>query len=273
MFAEIGSSDILKRKNFIFEPKMDGIRLILKKNKKIQLFNRLGKEVTLKYKHLNLGSVLRTSATVDGELVVYNEKGNPDFTLMQESQSDKSIIPNYVIFDILEVNGKNVQSRPLRERKEMLELVVKPNPKTQLMIYTSEGKKLWKWIKKRKGEGVIAKQIESPYVQGRSRLWLKIKTVQSIDAAIVGLKEGKAWAHIGNVGSGLKDEEYRQLIKQLTPQSKSITLPPFIQQVKPTLVCEVEFLQLTKDKKLRAPVFLHLRTDKKPEECTFDQFP
>ena len=216
MFAEIGSSDILKRKNFIFEPKMDGIRLILKKNKKIQLFNRLGKEVTLKYKHLNLGSVLRTSATVDGELVVYDEKGNPDFTLMQESQSDKGIIPNYVIFDILEVNGKNVQSRPLRERKEMLELVVKPNQKTQLMIYTSEGKKLWKWIKKRKGEGVIAKQIESPYVQGRSRLWLKIKTVQSIDAAIVGyskrkrsfalgLKEGKAWAHINHLPSLLND--------------------------------------------------------------------
>ncbi len=197
MFAEIGSTDVLKNKNYIFEPKMDGIRLILKKDKqKIKLFNRLGKEVTSKYQHLNLGSMLRTSATVDGELVVYDEKGNPDFSMMQHSQSDKSIIPTYVIFDVLEVKGKNVTSKPLLERKKLLELVVNPNDRTQLMVYTKDGKKLWKWIKKRKGEGIIAKHISSPYIQERSRLWLKIKTVQSIDAAIIGYSTRDRKAHV-----------------------------------------------------------------------------
>ena len=282
MFAEIGSPDILNNKHYIFEPKMDGIRLIVRKSKKVQLFNRLGKEVTSKYAHLNLGSTLRAPATVDGELVVYDEKGNPDFSLMQHGMSDKSIIPTYVVFDVLEVKGKSVQAKPLVERKKILELIVNPSEKTQLMIYTAEGKKLWKWIKKRKGEGIIAKHIESLYVQSRSRLWLKVKTVQSIDAAIIGyskrkrsfalgLKATDGWTHIGNVGSGLKDQEYRDLIKQLTPRPQTIVFPPFIQQVKPTLVCEVEYLHVTKDKKLRAPVFLHLRADKTPKECTFEQ--
>src|SRR3989344_1207540 len=168
MFAEIGSPDILNNKHYIFEPKMDGIRLIVRKSKKVQLFNRLGKEVTSKYAHLNLGSTLRAPATVDGELVVYDEKGNPDFSLMQHGMSDKSIVPTYVVFDVLEVKGKNLQSEPLLQRKELLEMLVKPSKKVQLMIYTSDGKKLWNWIKKRNGEGVFAKQVESPYVQQRS---------------------------------------------------------------------------------------------------------
>jgi len=67
MFAEIGSVDVINNKKYIFEPKMDGIRLILRKDKKLQLFNRLGKDVTSRYQHLNLGSVLRTRATVDGD--------------------------------------------------------------------------------------------------------------------------------------------------------------------------------------------------------------
>ena len=165
----------------------------------------------------------------------------------------------------------------------MLELVISPNERTQLMVYTHDGKKLWKWIKKRKGEGIIAKHRESPYLPHRSKFWLKIKTVQSIDAVIVGYSKRKrslalglkadGWVHIGNVGSGLKEKEYYELVEQLTPHQKTIMLPPSIQQVKPTLVCEVQFLQVTKDKKLRAPVFLHLRHDKKPAECTFEQLP
>ncbi len=284
MFAEIGSTNILNNKNYLFEPKLDGIRIILKKNKeKVQIFNRLGKDITARYKHLDLAFALRGSATVDGELVVYDDQGNPDFTLMQQSQSDKSITPTFVVFDILEFEGKNLQNKSVIARKKYLKKAVKPNKQVQLMIYTLDGKKLWKWIRKRKAEGIIAKELTSPYLQQRSKLWLKIKTVQSIDAAIIGYSKRKksfalglksdVWIHIGNVGSGLNDQEYRELIKQLTPQSRTILLPPFIQQVKPKLVCEVEYLQVTKDKKLRAPVFLHLRADKKPEECTFAQLP
>src|SRR3989344_582683 len=283
MLAELGSVETLKKREYLFEPKLDGIRAILKINTKFELFNRHGKEITSNYTDLNLKNIFKKPCIVDGELIIYDEKGNPDFSEMQKRHlGKKNVTPTYVIFDILELNNKSLISLPLEKRKQLLEGNIKPNNQVQLMIYTKQGTKLWNLIKKRNIEGIIAKKLGSQYIQNRSSLWLKIKTTKTLDCIIVGYSKrkrsfllglyDKQLIFIGKVGSGLTDQEFNDIIKELKPVPKTIKdLPNYTQQVQPKLVCEIENLNVTKDQKLRAPVFLHLRSDKKPKECTINQ--
>ncbi len=115
MLCQPGGKEWLGRKGFVCELKLDGYRLILRKDKgRVELFNRKG-ALTSEYELGELSRFIRPeSCVLDGEAVVYDRKGIPRFELMQKKSSPLT----YVAFDILEINGTPLIGKPLSERKK-----------------------------------------------------------------------------------------------------------------------------------------------------------
>jgi bifunctional non-homologous end joining protein LigD len=207
--------------------------------------------------------------------------------LIQERS--KTSPATYVVFDILMKNGKNLTNLPLNKRKKILDKTIINGNGLEKIFFVKDCKKLWKEITKRRLEGVVAKLEKSKYLSGiRNPAWIKIKHEKTIDCIIIGFTQGKRiisslalgvyhkkkLIYIGKVGTGFGYTFLEDLYKQL--KKIKIKKPPAfiaetknIQWVKPQLVCEVKYLEITKDKKLRIPIFLRIRDDKKPRECTF----
>jgi bifunctional non-homologous end joining protein LigD len=168
-----------------------------------------------------------------------------------------------------------------------------------LCFYTEKGEELYETVKKMGLEGVMAKQKNSLYYPGeRKDCWLKIKVLNTLDVIICGytLGEGKregyfgalllgAWhegklRYLGRVGTGWEEkdlEEITNMLKKIETGKNPFDVfeeePSVLEKVrwvKPKLVCEVKFMELTEDLKLRAPSFQRLREDKLPEECLLE---
>jgi bifunctional non-homologous end joining protein LigD len=301
MLAQIGKKPDLSKKGYFFEPKLDGTRAICTITpRQITFINRRNNNITRRYPEIvnELREVINAERCIlDGEIVVYDDKGNPSFNLLQKrEQVDKlfeielrsSEYPaTYVVFDILDLNGKSLLSLPLVKRKEILDGVVQNGKHVEKIYSTENGKALWKEVVKRKLEGVMAKPKASLYHAGeRPPVWLKIKYLKTLDCVIAGYthekriissiavaayRNGKLH-YLGRVGTGFTEEFLKDLHKKLKRVSKpSVVNPPRhpIFWVKPELVCEVEFLELTKRLELRAPSFQRLRYDKPVKECIF----
>jgi bifunctional non-homologous end joining protein LigD len=206
------------------------------------------------------------------------------------------LIPaNYVVFDLLYLNGKSLMEKPLAERRELLKGLFPISDNAIFSESYTEGKKLFSFVLRKGFEGIMAKEKESPYLPGkRSGYWLKIKKVFDIDAVVCGYLEGKGereeifgslilgvydkgkLIHIGQVGTGF-DEKTARRIYHIISKMRSYKLPfakiPYFKRkafwVRPELVARVGYQELTKDNKLRVPVFKGIRDDKDPEECTF----
>jgi len=310
MLAQIGSKKDLERKDFIFEPKFDGTRvLIYKDGKKIRIINRRGKDITYRYPELSaiFANIKAEKCILDGELVVLDKKGRPDFNLLQQREQleEKIIIEarskinpaTIFVFDLLEVDSQNVMKEPLEKRKERLAKIIENSPFIVLCPYSFDGKALWKKIKKLGLEGVIAKKIGSVYEQCRSNSWLKIKNFNTIDAIVVGFTKGagkrakyfgalvlaaykeKKLCYVGRVGTGFDEKmllELGEMMKKLI--TKKAALPKKEQRkikkeviwIKPKLIAEIKYLELTKKLELRAPSFVRLRFDKKLQDCVIE---
>lgn len=298
MLCRLGSEEDLKKKGFYFEPKLDGTRAVcVFKKGKGQLINRRDRDITFRYPEFDFSGINADSCILDGEIVVYDEEGNPSFNLLQKrdqlqnrSQVEirSELYPaNYVVFDILKWNGKSLIGKGLKERKKILEEVVSDNGRVQKMFFTEDGKKLWRVVVKRKLEGVIAKKINSRYYPGkRVPVWFKIKYLKILDAVIVGYTQkqrvisalavavydkGKL-RYIGRVGTGFTEKFLGELHKKLKRIERKRASVDYrgkenVHWVKPEIVCEVRFLELSKDGIMRAPAFLRLREDKSSREC------
>jgi bifunctional non-homologous end joining protein LigD len=282
MLAKIGDDTVLDVSGYIYEPKLDGIRALLHYGKNPTFESRNGKDLTTRFSTIHLPNLKASTCVIDGEIVAYDSKGNPDFNLLQ---NDGPTV--FVAFDILEKDGVNLQTKPLMDRKKILRQTLKENATVQLIFYTEHGKKLWAAMKKRGTEGVIAKKKDSVYQQGtRSDSWVKVKFLKTVDAIVIGFTETKRKisslalglyddgniTFIGKVGTGFNEQFiekfYPQLVKIKTTM-KNEALPKEIIPVKPRFVAEVEYLEFTPDCKLRAPVFKRLRDDKEASECRF----
>jgi bifunctional non-homologous end joining protein LigD len=285
MLAATGTREILQSKSYIFEPKLDGYRaLCQKRGGTLRLISRNNRDITLEFPGLSFGDHINADCTLDGEIVVYDEKGNPSFALMQQRKHRRPP-PTYVAFDILELEGRDLRRLPLSERKQLLAEVIEEGGNLQLMPITENGAELWNVVITRGLEGVMAKKKESIYVTGRSRAWLKIKLEKTVDSVIVGyatktreiaslalgLYDGATLTYIGQVGTGFSESLLEKLSKELVRASNDVVLPTNVRPVVPDKVCEVKYLEYTKDGRLRAPVFLRIRDDKSPSECTIDQ--
>lgn len=321
MLAEIGSKADLGLEGWIYEPKLDGTRVLVYKNKdKIRLINRRKNDITYRYPELaKIGKNIKAgSCVLDAELVVLDKSGKPNFNLLQQrEQLDKKLLielrskqfpATLFVFDLLEVEGESYVNKRLYERKEKLKALIRESPYLVLCPYTTKGKELWKKVVEQGLEGVMAKRLDSIYEFKRSRNWLKIKNLNTIDAIIIGFTRGKkarassfgalllaAYAkaskakkpklvYIGRVGTGFDESMLKQLLEMMKVlKTKRPVLSKDelrkvyrkvakkateeISWVKPKLIAEIKFLELTKDNELRAPSFLRLRFDKRLEEC------
>lgn len=303
-------------KNHIFEIKFDGIRgigYIDTKEGSIRLLNR--RFIWFEYRYPELKEILNQinaeRVILDGEVVVF-EKGLPNFNLLQEREQvedkyriemlSKLYSATYVVFDILYLDGKNLTKIPLIERKKILEKVVSPSKRIMISEFFEEkGIEIFKSVKELGLEGIMAKHKFSKYYIGkRSKAWLKIKNLKTIDAIICGYTKGKGkrensfgalllgvydngkLRYIGRVGTGEWSEEFLVEFRKKLDEIK-IDYNPFdifnerkeiveiANFVKPIYVAEIEFLELTKDKKLRAPSFKRLRNDKDPKDCKLEE--
>lgn len=299
MLARIGSQSDLDREGFIFEPKIDGIRATCRKQDGLTFFNRSCRDVSTRYPEFDFAESLAAETCVlDGEIVLYDRSGNPDFTALMQRHLGTSPIRRmdravrYAVFDILKKDGRDLTKRSLRERKDVLREVVGRHPHLEFVVYTDDGHRLWEFIERRSLEGVVAKDPAAHYRPGqRSSSWLKIKAFQTIDAVIVGYTDelravsalalaafaGGELQFIGKVGTGFSAEDIRMLKKLLAPIERDA--PPLdvpagyrnINWVEPKLACEVRYLEFGKQGMLRNPSFIRLRPDKSIKECRLEE--
>lgn len=291
-------------KGWLYEIKWDGVRALgYLKSGKLQLYSRKSQPITAQYPEIaHLAEVLQAeSAVVDGEIAVVDEQGRPHFQLLQPRimVSGKAAIAEaaartpvtYYIFDLLYYNEYDLRKCPLIERKKLLKSILRQNPRFRYSEhFEDKGKELLVKAGEMELEGVMAKRADSLYESKRSPAWLKIKLVQQQEFVICGFTKGERQTfaslilgayhngkleYVGNVGTGFDEAMlntiYQKLKDLVTPRSPlaSYKLPPNkgVTWVKPELVCEVKFAQWTRDRHLRAPVFLGLRPDVDPKDC------
>lgn len=296
MLAKQGSTKDLDNKDFIFEPKFDGTRVLIYRNgSKIKLINRRDNNVTHRYPELkDLWKNIKNDSVIDGELVTLGKNHQPDFNLLQkrEQLEDETRInilsrqtpATIFVFDILKLKSKSLMNLPLLERKKFLAKQIKSSSKIALTPFTRNGKGLWKKVQRIKLEGVMAKRANSKYHKTRDSSWLKIKNTKSIEAIIIGYTSEKRrisalalgayhkgkLIYIGKVAAGLDEKTISHLSNELVSTKKHIQADAIkgINFTKPRVVVEVKYLEITPDRKLRAPSLLRIRTDKKMKECT-----
>ena len=248
------------------------------------------------------------NAILDGEVVALDEQGRSSFSLMQQRTGIRAHgrrVPGqsglpiaYYVFDLIYVDGYDLRRVSLEDRKAVLAKIISTNEIVRYSEHFLEhGLALFKAAKQQGLEGILAKRRSSCYEERRTREWMKIKVTQTIDCVIggytdpegsrqyfgslvLGLNNEKGQLiHVGQVGTGfdqMKLKEVSQALKKLETRQS-----PFygsvdarhVHWVKPELVCEVKFTEWTHETaegglKLRAPVFIGLRQDKEPEECT-----
>ena len=292
-------------KNWIFEIKWDGFRAIAYINGMVSLRSRNNKELINNFPEFKELKQLTRNVVLDGEIVVI-KKGKTSFQAVQERgkavkardiQTEKATSPaQYIVFDILEKDGKTLINLPLTERKKILQESLKESEHVTISDFIEEkGEPYFKAAIEKGLEGVIGKRKNSTYQPGlRSNDWLKIKKLQSCDciifgytkgtgtraktfgALILGLYDEKKPVFVGKVGTGFTQKTLEKLSEVFKPLETEKA--PFetglheeITWLKPKLVSEIIYQMVTNDQKLRMPRFHGLRKDKKPSECTLNQ--
>jgi bifunctional non-homologous end joining protein LigD len=291
---------------WIFETKWDGFRSVcFVKNGKSRFVSRNQIDMTPQYPEL--AEVARQIGAkeiiLDGEIVALDKHGMPRFQLLQPRVGRKSGLEAlrgaghivYFVFDLLYVDGYDLMSCPLVERKEALDKILKPANFIKLSEHVvGDGQQFFKQIEKFQLEGMIAKRAAGTYVQKRSRDWLKVKTIQRSEvviggyteprgsrshfgALVVGLYRGHDLHYVAHVGGGFNQRTLAEIYKLMQPLKAKAS--PFVdapktnepvQWIRPKLVAEVKFSEWTADYRLRQPVFIGLREDKQPQDCRFE---
>ena len=288
--------------DYIYEVKWDGTRCLAfidVERKRLRLQNRRLLEITYRYPELDLIDAFDRNVILDGEIVVIKD-GKPSFPLLQKREHvdsrfkievlSKTIPAVYIVFDILYCDGWIVDQELLERKRVLSEVFVGGKRVTVTDWIEGKGEELYRKAVEMGLEGVVAKKKDGRYLIGkRSSLWKKIKKRNTLDCIIVGWIEGEGeraktfgslilavfdnerLKHVGNVGTGF-DHEFLNWFSQKLKEIE-IETPHFEVEVKnahwvrPKYVCEVEFLEITPDGKLRAPVFVRLRDDKGVEDC------
>lgn len=293
---------------WLFETKWDGVRAICFITKEgVRFVSRNQIEMTAQYPELSdIGKhITGSEAIIDGEIVALDERGVSRFQLLQRRLGRKNagairqlatkIRIAYYAFDLLYLDGVDLMKCTLVDRKNTLEKILKPAKNVRYSDHIiGEGEKLYAEVLKVPLEGMVAKRLDSTYLQRRSTDWLKIKTVQQVEvvvggytqprstrdyfgALVVGLYEAGKLHYVAHIGGGFNQKTLEQVYKLMQPLKTSKC--PFVdepktnepvQWLKPRLVAQVKFSEWTADRRLRHPVFLGLRQDKEPEECRFE---
>ncbi len=282
------------REGWLFETKWDGNRVLAQVDRgKVRLWSRNRKDWTRLYPPVAeaLGKLDR-KAVLDGEVVVLDRAGRSDFGALQRWPETGEGELAYMVFDCLELDGRDLRPLPLAERRQALRPLVAGLARVRFSeAIERDGIACYDEARKRGLEGIIAKDGASPYQPGRrSRAWLKVKTGarqevviggftegrgarRHLGALLVGVYEGPDLRYAGRVGSGFDARTLAHLAQVLGKRPRSAS--PFadasrirgtVHWVAPDLVCEVAFREWTRHGRLRQPLFLGLRADKDPRD-------
>jgi len=278
--------------NWLFEIKWDGYRAIAECNAgKIKLYSRNGLSFNEKFKPIAKAlEKIRHNAVLDGEIVWIDKKGNPSFQKLQQQEDNPEGKLVYYVFDLLFLDKKDIRHLPLTDRKALLKKLLSSvkDPSIKYNDHVPEkGKAFFASAIKKKLEGVIAKKADGEYTTGiRSKEWLKIKNRTSMEAVIAGYTApqksrkhfgslvlgeyvGDELKYLGHTGTGFDEKTLQDLWKKMQPLVTNTS--PFKQKVrvntavtwlKPKLIAEIFYAELTDEGILRHSAFKGLRIDK-----------
>jgi DNA ligase D-like protein (predicted ligase) len=283
---------------WIHEIKYDGYRLLAAITPdRVKLYTRSGLDWTEKFSSLVPALLkLKATALLDGEAIVQDAHGLSRFGLLQQALSDgDSTQMRYVAFDLLSLDGEDLRDKPLIERKALLKKLMK-NAKTPLLYsdhLSGDAKTAHGEACRLKLEGLVSKRKDAPYVSRRDSSWIKSKCLGRSEFVIGGFrpsdKAGRAFASLllgeytpkglvyrGRVGTGFDTRLLADLGQKLKSRQRATS--PFrdvpreigaeARWVRPDLVAEIAYTELTGDGHLRHPAFIALRDDKKARDVT-----
>jgi bifunctional non-homologous end joining protein LigD len=304
MLAETREQPFTKA-GWLFELKLDGYRLrASREGGEARLISRNGHDLSVSFPEIAraVAALPYDHLVMDGEVVVLDDAGRPSFQRLQNRARLSRPIEirraavqapaTLYVFDLLALEGHDVRSLPLAQRKAILEKVVSPTgPLRYLEHFDTNGEALYEQVVQLGLEGIVAKRADSRYRGGRTADWLKIRADRSGDFVVVGFARPKgsrggfgalhlgAFAdgkliYAGRVGSGFNAAQLKEVAAQLERARRPA--PAFSGPVpkddahtwvEPELVVEVRYKELTDEGLLRQPVFLRFRDDKPVTEC------
>jgi len=295
---------------WLYEVKWDGYRAIANLSKKegAQLISRNNLPFEKYYPINDALKKWDMDAVLDGELLVLNDKGISDFGAMQNwrSEADGNLV--FYIFDILWYEGKNLMGLPLSDRQAILQSILPTDNDhiRQSKVFDADGVEFFRAAERMGLEGIIAKKADSVYTSDlRSKEWLKIKvqkrqevviagftknegTGKSFSALVLGIYKSGHLEFAGKVGTGFSDKLQKEMMAQFKPLITDES--PFDYDVdvdkpsrfrpkrmgakatwlKPELVCEVQFAEVTSDGVFRQASFKGMQTDKKAKDVILE---
>jgi bifunctional non-homologous end joining protein LigD len=278
------------RSNWIYEEKYDGVRILAyKENSHVSLISRNAINRTDRYPEIAQAVAKLNADTLllDGEVVIFDEKKVSRFQLLQRSEGKAA----YAVFDCLFYNGKDLRRTPLAQRRHLLQTEIQLTGRLQVSSkLADDGLKALRVASQRGLEGVVAKNLASFYESRRSREWLKFKVHQEQEFVIGGFTKPKGSRtdfgalllgvydkrhtlhYVGKVGTGFDvatldalRRKFQSLIRTKSPFADD-TRERDVTFLKPALVAQISFTEWTNDNRLRHPVYLGLRDDKKPTD-------
>jgi bifunctional non-homologous end joining protein LigD len=299
---------------WVYEEKYDGYRILAyKEGSRVRLYSRNAIDRTDRFFDVAaaMSALQPSTLLLDGEVSVFDREGVSRFQLLQNLAAGKSV---FAVFDCLYKGGQDLRRHPLSERRVALEeslglnkLANKSRNKStknqvglnQVIVpssrLASDGLQAYRLAMQRKFEGLVAKDLSSPYLEGRSNFWLKVKVHQEDEFVIGGFTEpsgsrshfgalllgayDRGKLHfVGKVGTGFNQQNLVMLFRKfrlLVRQQSPFVNPPRERHVtflSPKLVAQISYQEWTAYKKLRQPVFLGLRDDKSAQEVRMPEF-
>ncbi len=293
-----------------YEIKWDGYRAVAYINKgNVELLSRNTKSFTEKYYPITqVMKSWSINAVLDGEVLVIGKDGKANFGALQNWRSEADGELAYYVFDLLWYEGKDMTKLPLHERQALLKhiLPVDDDHIRLSQVFETEGTAFFEAAKKMGLEGIMAKKAESIYqIDNRSKDWLKIKinhrqevviggftknegTPKEFSSLLLGVYEKGKFKYVGKVGTGFSEKLQKEMMAafkplvtktmpfEITPDvnkpSRFRPNPPKAEAVwlKPELVCEVSFTEITADGVFRHPSFEGMRSDKKASDVVLE---
>jgi bifunctional non-homologous end joining protein LigD len=295
--------------DWVYEVKWDGYRAVAVIDKKgAELISRNNIPFDKYYPINKIIKDWQINAVIDGEVVVLNDKGLSDFSALQNwrSEADGNLV--FYVFDILWYEGKSLMGLPLSDRQAILKEILPTNNDSvrQSKVFAANGIEFFKAAEKIGMEGIIAKKASSVYTSDlRSKEWLKIKvqrrqeviiagftknagTAKAFSALVLAVYDGKELKYVGKVGTGFSEKMQKEIMAQFKPlitDKSPFDVEPDVDKpsrfrpqrlgakptwLKPELVGEVAFAEVTSDGVFRQASFKGMRIDKKAKDVILE---
>jgi bifunctional non-homologous end joining protein LigD len=281
---------------WMHEVKYDGYRaLVAVGSGKAKVFTRNGLDWTDKFSRIAEAAAALpvASALIDGEIVSFKD-GRPDFATLKDAISSGGAMTLFA-FDLLQVDGEDLTGLPNVQRKERLRAILPADSAIQFAEHIlGPGETLFARMCAEGLEGIVSKRADAPYKGRRTKAWLKTKCIQRQELVIVGWtpsdkKRGfrslllgvngpDGLTYAGKVGTGFDAKRMEELSEQLAALAQdapTVAAPRAAVRgarwVRPVLVAEIAYTEVTPDKVLRHPSFLGLRGDKPAAEVVAER--